>query len=812
MSNSRDFFLEKIKEALIGTKDGDDLFRVYLIFNRILKNENGNATPRQIIAFINELTGMYVLHQGRFSLPTVALYIAYQDELEANPYILNEQSCIDERLRSLVADADLEQNLAAMIFNVEPSLAIQLLLDNKIKQAACGDASDLLEIAKAPSFDLRVNEVVQDNVAEWQNSGEIGVVIRNFAELGPKYVGDAKKHFSKILVESIGDISSVSLIESKYSPLLMAYDLAVPAQLPDLTRNLVEAGLASLEETALATAQGSDWAHFVGDIHRRLELQGHPGVLKNALSAISLPDTPGFLFGLASSVRGEQLNLKVFDPPRPDLSVNKKEFEVLAIESPEAARRAFAEFKSLAILKDENWISIGQALLEQLAIDGVDDAEDYQSQLNLLAEIVTFVASSKRSDMDIKQLFGNVQFYQNLRANIADESDAVLGSAIFLALHEFGSKGLSVPSRVAANGTRVSDASDEFGWFQGLLKGETELVEGQYEQIASLGKRAFVISTWLDIASATPDDQLLRSILCSAFVSGDLPWTNLSVLLKHFDYLKIALGDNMLPMINRYQERITDKDIQNVKLEDCSVDLVRDVFEVSGVRWRAFHDRIGDLLNAVPAHDWVNHLAAGDHHARILVEKLSTSGIVFADFSFREKYTEFLLNILADRVELQDATLHYDLLLNAIDKNFHPDIFRKLREDLRDVNAKSLATAINAFPKTISQMIGVGDRLSAAEKDNVIRYVLCPALEGCNRVAIGYFETLGRAKVRDFIKQSEESTREKLEGAWSVFSRDAKEWNWRRQIGELIHGKKKAKSFFDLILGTSQTAEEGEDA
>ena len=158
-----------------------------------------------------------------------------------------------------------------------------------------------------------------------------------------------------------------------------------------------------------------------------------------------------------------------------------------------------------------------------------------------------------------------------------------------------------------------------------------------------------------------------------------------------------------------------------------------------------------------------------------------------------------------------DTTLQYDLLLNAIDKNFHSDVFRKLREDLKDVSAVNLGVAIQAFPQTMSQMVSVGERLSKGEKDNVIRFVLCPALEGSNKLVLSIFENLGGTKVRDLIKQSEESTKEKLEGAWTVFSQAALDRSWARQIGELIHGKKKAKTFFEIFWGTGKVEEE-EDA
>ncbi|NKM12090.1 hypothetical protein GFL85_13785 [Rhizobium laguerreae] len=811
MSNSRDFFLEKIRGALPNVTESDDLFRVYLIFNRILKNENGNATPRQIIAFINELTGMYVLHQGRFSLPTVALYIAYQDDLESNPGILNERGCLDERLRALAADGDLERNLAAMIFNVEPKLAFQLLLDNKIKQAASADASDLLEIAKASGFDLRVNEVVQDNVDEWQNSGEFGTVVSNFTKLASQYEGDAKRHFSRTLVASFNEIRSVALDEVKYSCLFGAFDLASSDELVDLTKSILKAGFASLKELPLDVENGGRWMQFVGNLHRRLDSSGHSEVLANALSVVTLPNTPEFLFGVGGNVSDTGLKLAIFKPGKPDFSGDESIFETLAARHPLQARTAFSEFNSVSLLADEKWTSIGNALIDALDTDSIDGQELFQSYLDLLADVTIYIPSDKRSVIDTAQLFGNVQFYEKLQASVSHDNDTALGSAVFLAIQSYGLKGLPVPTKRAANGARVQDSSSEYLRFNGLFEGKEDLTADQYRRAASLAKAALVVTAWLDLGRSAPENRLMHGVIRSAFVSDNLPFTNLSLLMKSYEYLKILLAEDLLPMLDRYQVRVADKDIAAIKLEDCPVELVRDTFEVNGNRWLAFHERLGDLLKAIPVVDWSNYLAAGDHNARLLLEKIATSGFEFTDSNFRDTYAEFLLSVFAGRNSLIDTTLQYDLLLHAIDKNFHSDIFRKLREDLKDVNAVSLGVANQAFPRTVTQMVSAGDRLSKGEKDNVIRFVLCPALEGSNRLVLSIFENLGRTKVRDLIKQSQESTKEKLEGAWTVFSQAARDRSWARQVGELIHGKKKAKTLLDIFLGTGKVEEDEEE-
>lgn len=97
MSNSREFFETKIEEALPNYKDSDELFRTYLIFCAQLTGKNGHFTPRQIISFINEATGMFSMHKGIFPLTTVAVYICFREEIETDPTVLTEASFLDKK-------------------------------------------------------------------------------------------------------------------------------------------------------------------------------------------------------------------------------------------------------------------------------------------------------------------------------------------------------------------------------------------------------------------------------------------------------------------------------------------------------------------------------------------------------------------------------------------------------------------------------------------------------------------------------------------------------------------------------------------
>lgn len=132
LSNAKEFFADKLEQALPKQVTTDDRFRTYRIFCELLSQEGGVTTPRQIVSFVNDLSSLYELQDGMYELPTVAAFIAHQDKLTTNPSILNSKDGLNAKIARLTANPKLAEHLAAMVFNVDEELAFQILLDDEI--------------------------------------------------------------------------------------------------------------------------------------------------------------------------------------------------------------------------------------------------------------------------------------------------------------------------------------------------------------------------------------------------------------------------------------------------------------------------------------------------------------------------------------------------------------------------------------------------------------------------------------------------------------------------------------------------------
>ncbi|MCV9942080.1 MULTISPECIES: hypothetical protein [unclassified Rhizobium] len=436
------------------------------------------------------------------------------------------------------------------------------------------------------------------------------------------------------------------------------------------------------------------------------------------------------------------------------------------------------------------------------------DGDHFRSRLALLAELNAFLPKAARGVGAMAELFGEVQFYINLRSVAQKNDDLLVASTMFLALQWFVSDGLPTPTKATPNGTRTAVSSAEYDWFEQFFEGSLALSPEQNSTIASLAKGAAIVTGLITVSKTTPGNTLLPPIIVAALTEGELPRFNFSILSESYIYLRDLLGKDFLLFLKRFHTKISDSNLAEIKLDACPVELIKDSFGLEEDRWDKFHVRVAKLLYEIPASEWPQHFSMGDATYQILSAKINTSGMEFTDTNFRSMLGEFLLSILGGRISPSDSTVNYDLLLDAIDKRFQPDFFRTLRENLKDVSVDTLGIATRSFPKILAQMLSTGDRFTSAEKDNLVRHLLCSAVEGNNLVALEAFQDLGRKKLGDFIRNAADSTKEKLQGAWAVFSQKVNDRDWSRQIGELIHGKTKAKSLFDIIWGIKSGEEE----
>jgi len=816
MSNSREFFEEKISSALPNFKKKDELFRVYLIFNSCLSNGNGHFTPRQIISFINELTSLFAMHQGQFPLSTVAVYICFREKIEQNPLILANPTFLNARLRKLAPDDDIEQNLAAILYNVDREFALELLLDGRIASASVlMDETSLVELSKSHGFDLRVDEVIQNHTEEWISSGDFGRVVQNYSALAKVYNGAAKQQITDSLLAGFASIHAVSLSKNEYRPFFGLLKLCEDTNLSTLVSNFITKGLNHISDVKeLNYSIGEEWVDFLDELRDQLKDENKKDSFDHAVSKVTIPSNPDFMLGVAYNSHHHNIPLTKYKKVSIVLAAEDETLEGFAKENYHLSKDAFTQLNNVKIVPDNRWISIGNAIIETLQADETPDEETCRGLLETLASVWIFTPDIKRSDISVSNLLESSNLYKNLHSSFGnDKTDIGIAHAVFLARQIHIEKELPLTLE-HQNNTISQEETDGFDWFKSFYDGKADLSEEQLKSISQHVKDAAYTTRWIN-AGRAGDNPLIENVVKTIFSFDVLPWVSLSTILTNFLYLRRILGDQVIEMLEKFGKHDHDKELQKLKLADVPVGVLHATVGIEDGSWPKLHETIQTLLEGIPLDQWEGKMRTAEHEVRILDEKVGTSGIEISSTEFRVAFQKFALDTLNGTIAEINNEIDYDLVFNAIPKSFHGDVYRQTREKLADVSALGLELAIERFPNFLNDMISTGEKIMSHEKDNVIRHLLSTALEANNRRMLENFLAIGRPKIANFLKSSQDSTKDKISGSMGEFAKLTEDRDFTESVSDLINGKRKTKTFMDawlsLVFGSSDNDEDVEE-
>lgn len=798
LSNAREFFADKLEQALPEQISSDDRFRAYRIFCELLNIESGTTTPRQIVSFVNDLSGLYELHAGKFRLPTVATYLAHQDLLTETPLALNAEGRLDPKIVGLAADDRLIQNLAAIVFNVHEDLAFQILLDDEIaKTVLAGEPDQLIKLSSAPGFDLRIDDVVQANIDEWRSTGEFGTVVRNISELLSAYQGDVKTHVTSTLLNGFKRVDSISVNADEYNTYLPLFGITTEQERPSIVSHLISAVFTHIhQQDTSGFEDGKNLAYFLKATSTELiRLDAKDDIVK-ALGYQTLPSAPEYIFGLSSQIYDAGFNLGVFKDVFIDTAGQPQYFEEQFVKLPKLAILTLHQLKSEDLLADDEWLNIANACLAAIKSDDAKP-EKIGDLLEIVAMTWQKVEETRRVEIDLDNALTDGNFFRNVGDGETEPSQVAHANLLFLAQGKLGEP-LSPPKKQHPNGQRVADSSHAFEFFKTIWEGGVELEDSQVKLISRRAIEARKASIWIEYGKANRGHKVVAQVVLNMFCESTPPHLNLKGLLSHFTYLDELFDTKDLNEIFRkYGKRLKHAEIQELTLEDLPNRFLEATHTVEDGSWGILHKRVDQLLESVESDAWPELIKDMNHTTAILLEKLNLSGCELDAGNFRKPFVEVVNEVLSGQVKVEAAKGSLDTLLKAIDANYHEEIWRSLREKISDVTPSSLEAAMYLFPRLVSDIAHTGSRISKAEKDNVIRNLLSPALEGRNRQALNIFINMGYARLKDYQDAAEKSSTNMLEGAWKSFKDAEADRELIRDVSEAIHGKKKTKSIFD---------------
>ena len=801
MSNSREFFESLISEALPNFQDREELFRVYLIFSTYMKPPNGHFTPRQIISFINDLTNLFCIHEGKHPLSTVAVYTCHRERISDDPFLLTGDSLVDSKLRRLAPDPEIEQNLAALLYNVDSQFALEILLDERISNAAVQDGSeDLLELSQSHGFDLRVDEVIRSHAKDWIGAGEFGKAIVNFGDLLPAYPGTARHQVVDSLIYFFKEVPELSSEKEDYIPYFSLFDFCPENKISGLSKDVISKVLNTAitdSKGEMSYSSGRSIVDFIDTLQSHLTDKLTTDEFRSLLKDFKLPSDPDFMLGVANKVSECDISLSDFGEVAFFLKEDDTKLKDFARDDYDLSEAAFGELLSAKVVTSEKWVETANSIIELLKAPENANTATFDGLLGTLAKIWTNLAQAKRRDVNLDGLSDSAVFYAGLKDAYENELEATgLGHAVFLVKHP--RLGEDLPSTgEEANGTFTSEMSAAKQWFIDIYTGETELEQTQVDRIFENAKSALRVGSWVD-AGREGGDTLIERVVRTALENQDLPRFALTTFLNNFSYSQRLVADQFTEVLQKYDSYIDQKSVNELKLSEIPIGVLCGTKDISGGGWRRVHKKVEDTLLLTEHKLWEEKLENADHDVCLVAEMACFHDFHLDYADFRSAFIKMALKVLNGDITAFSNGIDFDAVFEAIPESFHNDIFRQCREKIADVSHEGLLLAVELFPRVLEGIVSTGDKITADEKENVTRQLLCTALEANNIKVLNIFITAGRTKVANFISKSDQSTRDRVDGALDSFAKLVDDRSYLQQVSDLVKGKRKAKSLWSF--------------
>ncbi|SFT02360.1 KAP family P-loop domain-containing protein [Zhouia amylolytica] len=168
LSDWKKFFELKFKEAFDDIINDNDIELISSLYELI--TDVNNKRPRDIITFINNLVSLYLQHNSTIDIKYLALFLLRKKEILENPLIsIANKHFLKEESHMFRNEAELEENLAAIVYNVDKEKSSEVLLTNNIDDIFLkANIEALKEVKKHSEFKVYFANTV--NKSNFSNS------------------------------------------------------------------------------------------------------------------------------------------------------------------------------------------------------------------------------------------------------------------------------------------------------------------------------------------------------------------------------------------------------------------------------------------------------------------------------------------------------------------------------------------------------------------------------------------------------------------------------------------------------------------
>lgn len=764
LSDSKDYFLNKLESATRGQQDTETAFRLFQLFT--LSLSDSPPTPRQVIAFINATLTIWEQWKNKVPLLTAAIYGIHRDEIEKNPEFLTNTDAIDLRYREISGDPELDKNLAALAFNVEPQFALQVLLRGKIQSTlTAADRSSVIELSNAPGFDIILPQVTAQESTKWATSSP-SQLINAMAGLATIHsegasVNQSKQHLIRAS-EQLQETSPESW--EKFTHAGDFYKLCNSEEAQLLTSHLVQWLRRSLptETTEHSFKYGTKWIQFVGALLGRIREHFTDEVAEAIGREIEIPDGPEFLVGAAyyADAKDVAVNLKALAPIKANRDALATSLERRLTASPHVFHDALRELHHTL---DESALSrflekLSQHLSTEPLPESSDILKNLLASMNLLHELTSDHPAAKKQRQRI--LDSGVLYFLANREGDSNEEVEIRARALLGILDFMASPNISAahPQHPNLGSLQNEKQRTEKLVSEGNIDPETLEVLAELSVSGSRLTRLVGIAGDWNLTSGLLSEVISKSVL--EYEDGTLsPGT----VASNFEPLREMFNGDLSTLLAETGAYPSFEDEEGLEPEKLEPNFIREISGRTEPAWVRVNRLLDDWLTSVESDAWTVYLSAGDPVLELLRIRVKDGQLAIQPAKFREP---LIRRVIAIFTEEADQLAGGDDLVLALPTNTRRGFARDILDQI-----STLPVSVSGFENALKSTPSLLDKLPFSEApETSVRKIILPAVQSDSSASVAFVERHGsefkevmalvkeslRAEVGESIKQADE--------------------------------------------------------
>lgn len=698
LSDAANFFAVKFREATIASIDEQVVRRVYRIFDLHVQNSGNSVTPRQVIAFINDVTNWWEQWEGRIPLETIAVFVAHQDKLLANPTTLRKADGIDARMIQHAGQPEIRRHLAALSFNVEPDLAFQILLHDAIRRALIAPDNvtlqELVDSAEANGFFEILPTVIDESITIIAvNTSDFLNGLSNIATLKANL--DDLQYTRKSFVNAFYSFNEPILSKwLEHSSIWNLIGFVERSALLDLTQRFTMKIASTVDEEKATFVQGREWIKVIDKLLAAVELHhGSEARAEIAKSIVPLRSAEAII-GIAMDCDQTSCHLSDLGTVRNQPAV----FEQLGeyAKGEEAFGYAWPELEFIATTKQKK-------TLLQVAVTGLQsEALDFGSdELNWYSQAVTLLTASLSRAEGGKDVVpvslhesGALCYYAHGAWQYGGTPDnQVTADALWLEMLAYGLEPPEIPEignrpvfgnvQVADDALRnlFTDNEHDAGLIGRLAK--QAIAHGRIDYCFQQACEEEEGQLFLDVARAICEDE--------AF---EIPQAK--TLTSCFGDLRTILGESMEKLAASVGSKAPSDYWDAISLDEVPSEMLTFALNREEPGWLTFVGKVDERLKAIDLSVWRAAFATGNNILTLLMIRNTSAPVSLASAEFYEPFLGSCLALIAGKSKLSPNSFDFATLSASLAKPSQSRLVKDFFEQ-HDVASSGIKAALETL-------------------------------------------------------------------------------------------------------------------